>query len=136
MSDARTKALNTVRYLRLAPETIQGLRKEKRLSVEAPPNWPPELVAQYAVRVALENECTTIRVTQGRHTVREFDVMALCTLTRTLTGGTLPRPKLRFVPQRLATMGFKRLGADLMPFKAESQIAVPSNLPLSSRAGR
>lgn len=131
------KAENTVRYLRIAEPCLADLKQNKRLVIDAPKPWPPGVVAQYAMRVALENGCTSIRVRQGVHTVRDYDVMKLVTMTRHLTpGGFLPRPTMKFVPKHLATMGFKRLGATLDGFKGESQIAVPATIPVSGPPGR
>ena len=115
MADHRTKALNTVNYLRIDPRCQQKLREERLLVVEVPKEaavWPAERIAQHCLRVALENGCTRIRIEKGTHERPEFDVMQLVQLSRRLSasGTYLAAPRMKKVPANLATMGFARLG--------------------------
>ena len=113
MATPREKALNTVHYLKIAPSSIAQLSKGKTLHVTgAPTCWPMTVVAQYCLRVALEQGCTKISVYQGRHKHWDFDVMELCTLSRAWhAGGHLGTPKMKHVPKNLATKGFEALGS-------------------------
>lgn len=115
MPDHRTKALNTVNYLRIAPQSIAKLREERTLHVELPKeahHWPVSLAAGVALRVALENGCTKIRMYKGQHCRAEYDVMQLVSMCRKLSasGRYLATPKMKRVPANLATMGHARLG--------------------------
>lgn len=133
MWTARDKARRTVEYLRIAPQCQARLKHERTLHLEGAPRvWPSSLVAQLYLRVALENGCTKIAVYQGPHARREYDVMDLVTLTRRLSHGRLPVPKMRQVPANLATMGQRAVG-NVLETKTD-MIAVPSLItPVSSR---
>ena len=135
MPTTRQRAQNTVKYLRLTGGEVAGLRKEKTLNVEvqgAQLYWPPHYVAQYCLRLALENGCTTIRVHQGVHRKREFDVMKLCTISRYLACGALSRPMFKFVPPSMLTrIRAMRFGERVEPQR--NWVNVPSSLtPVSS----
>jgi hypothetical protein len=100
----RERALNTVRHLKISEPQVADLRKEKTLFVTgAPSNWPPVLVAQYALRTALENGCTVIEVQQGIHRRVTFDTMRLFTVARQWRGGRLPTVKMARVPRYIGT---------------------------------
>ena len=115
MADHRTKAKNTVDYLRIHAHSQRLLREERTLHVEIPQEanmWPVSLAATVAYRVALENGCTKIRMYKGQHCRAEYDVMKLTGLIRQLSasGTYLTAPHLKKVPANLATMGHARLG--------------------------
>ena len=115
MADHRTKARNTVNYLRIAPQSQRLLREERTLNVEVPKEasmWPVSLIAQHCLRVALENGCTKIRILKGQHVRPEYDVMTLVQMCRKMSasGTYLAAPNMKKVPAHLATMGFARLG--------------------------
>jgi len=134
---AHDRALNTVRHLRLSEPQIADLRKEKTLFVTgAPLEWPPVLVAQYVLRAALENGCTTIEVRQGVHRVRSFDTMRLFTWARMWRGGRPPTPKMKRIPPYIGTMKQAAVGNFLEARRP--LIVVPSltlKPPVSSTPG-
>lgn len=125
MSDARTKALNTVRYLKLAEPAIARLTEERTLNVagDTPEfdTWPATLIARTCLRAALENGCTRIQVHQGVHRKWKFDVMDLVKATRYMTGGVLNAPS-ESLPEFYATQSLLSLGATLD--RARIQVAV------------
>ena len=130
----KQKAFNTVKYLKLTNGEIRDLRHERTLNVELEGTqlyWPAELVAQYCLRVALENGCTKVRVHQGIRRA-EFDVMQLVTFTRHLTiGGTLPTSRMKFVPAKAVTRRrFAHFGEVVEPRRG--WVSVPSQPPVSS----
>lgn len=139
MADARTKAANTVRYLRLPPSALERLRQERTLNVvgdsEGYNRWPPLLLARMALRAALENGCTTICVHQGVHTKRFYDVMGLVTATRAMTGGYLQAPT-HDLPSNYATRSLQSMGGVFDTTRP--QIAVPTTapFPVKSPAGK
>lgn len=136
MATPREKALNTVKYLKIAPSRIAKLASNKTLHVTGAPSvWPAPVVAQYCLRVALENGCTTVRVYQGQHTKRDYDVMDLVTLSREWhAGGHLATPKMNIVPADLATTGFKAVGS--FTDTKETLVTVPSSPLVSGNPGQ
>lgn len=109
----RDRALHLVRYLRIAPRCIQGLSQNRQLTVTgAPAHFPPVAVARYALRTALENDCTRISVRQGPHRRVDFDVMDLVETSRN-DFGYLARPELKLVPATLGTMRQRAAGNEL-----------------------
>lgn len=138
MLTVREKARNTVNYLRIAPRSQRLLRDEKTLNVEVPKYasmWPASLVAQYCLRVALENGCTKIRVLKGVHCRPEYDVMDLVTLSRRLSasGRYLAAPKMTKVPANLATMQQLRLGNRLEQQRLVVPVRCVPTSPLVSK---
>ena len=124
---------NHVRQIRLYEPQVQALSKERTLFLEGvPSNWPLAIAAQYALRAALENSCTTIAVRSGIHRRRVFSVIDLLELTRYLQPGPLHRlmpPQLKRIPKYLATMGHKSHGSEFgitRPY-----ISVPRSLTTS-----
>ena len=142
MLTAQQKALNTVKYLRIAPSRIARLKREKTLNVVLPKDaecWPSSVVATYCLRLALENACTRIRVIKGVHSKREYDVMTLVKVARGLstTGRFLHRPTMARVPSDLATAGFARLGNILETTRPYAPVGINLKQPVSgSQTGR
>ena len=136
MATPREKALNTVKYLKIAPSSIDQLATNKTLHVTGAPScWPATVVAQYCLRVALEQGCTKIRVYIGQHKKRDYDVMDLVTLSRKWhAGGHLGTPKGLIVPKYLATEGMKALGS--FTDTKETLVTVPSSPLVSSDPGQ
>lgn len=136
MATPREKALNTVKYLKIAPSRIANLAKNKTLHVTgAPTAWPAPVVAQYCLRVALEQGCTKIAVYQGVHRKHEYDVMDLVTLSRQWhAGGHLATPNLSIVPADLATTGFRALGS--FTDTKNTLVTVPSSPLVSGNPGQ
>lgn len=132
MATPREKALNTVKYLKIAPSAIAQLAKGKTLHVTgAPLMWSPTVVAQYCLRVALEQGCTTVRVYIGQYIKRDYDVMDLVTVSRAWhRGGHLTTPNMKVVPADLATKGFNALGS--YTDTKETFVTVPSSPLVSS----
>lgn len=129
MTDTRTKALNTVRFLKITEPCIARLKDERTLNVageNASFNaLPATMAARMALRVALENGCTTIRVHQGIHKKWDFDVMALITATRQMCGGTLQGPSTD-LPSNYGTLAMLQSGSTLDT--VTTSVAVPSTL--------
>lgn len=136
MATPREKALNTVKYLKIAPSRIGQLASNKTLHVTGAPScWPASVVAQHCLRVALENGCTRIRVYIGQHKKWEFDVMDLVMLSRQWhAGGHLAAPKMQVVPPDLATTGFNAVGSHLDT--KETFVTVPSSPLVSGNPGQ
>ena len=137
MADHRTKAKNTVNYLRIAPHSQRLLREERTLNVEVPKEasmWPVTYCAQLSLRVALENGCTKVRVLKGQHVRAEYDVMDLVTLSRRMSasGRYLAAPTMKRVPANLATMGHARLGNRLETQRLVIPVRYVPNQPLVS----
>ena len=141
MVDHRTKARNTVNYLRIDPRCQRLLQQERLLVVEVPKEavvWPSNRIAQHCVRVALENGCTRIRIEKGVHGRAEYDVMSLVTFSRRLSasGTYLAAPQMKKVPANLATMGFARLGNKLETRRLVVPVrCVPTQPLVSSKDG-
>lgn len=142
MPTTREKALNTVKYLRIAPSRIARLRQERTLNAVLPKDaecWPSSVVATYCLRLALENGCTRIRVIKGVHSKQEYDVMTLVKAARHLstTGRYLHRPTMARVPSNLATAGFERLGNILETTRPYAPVGINLKQPVSgSQTGR
>lgn len=116
-----------VRQLSIREPQVQALSNERLLKIEMPKqswDWPMALVAQYALRLALENQCTRVRVVRGISSY-EYDVLQLLDLSRKLHyGGALTVPRYPHRPPAyLATMGHKALGS--VVDKTRPMIAVP-----------
>lgn len=135
MLTAQQKALNTVKYLRIAPSRIARLKHEKTLNVVLEKDaacWPSTVVAQHYLRMALENACTRIRVVKGVHSRQEYDVMQLVKVTRQLTpGGYLSRPTMKRVPGNLATARFAALGEHLEATRPQVPVGLSLKQPVS-----
>ena len=136
---AREKAANTVRHLRIAPSRIARLKHEKTLNVVLPKDaecWPSTVVAQYCLRLALENACTRIRVHKGVYSKQEYDVMQLCQVSRRLGFGQLSAPKWN-IPGNYATQKFRQLGNVLETTSPYAPVGINLKQPVSgSQTGR
>lgn len=134
MTTTQQKALNTVRYLRLAPSRIARLRHERTMNIVLPKEaevWPSSVVAQYYLRLALENACTKIRVHKGVHSKQEYDVMTLVKVTRYLSlGGVLSRPKWN-IPANFATAKFAAMGEVLDTTRPYAPVGINLKQPVS-----
>lgn len=128
---ADQKALNTVRYLKIAEPCIERLKHERTLNVSgdgestAFDRLPATVAARMALRVALENGCTTIRVHQGAHRKWDFDVMDLVKATRYMCGGRLQGPTTA-LPPNYATLSLLQAGSTLDTFS--KFVSVPSTI--------
>lgn len=124
---ADQKAINTVRYLKIAEPCIANLKAEKTLNVagENPAfnDWPPVLVAKYCLRTALENGCTRITVHQGALRKTDFDVIQLVKWTRSQNSGYLPTSP-HMLPSNLATAHMLNMGAELGVTKPHAAVSV------------
>lgn len=131
----RDHAQATVRFLRLAPRCIEGLSNNRQLTVTgAPSSFPPFVVAQYALRTALENDCTRISVRQGPHRRTEFEVLDVIEACRQGSpGGTLATPRMRFVPANFGTM--KQLAVGNTLDRDRPLVVVPSGIQSTPVSG-
>ena len=129
MPNARTKALNTVRFLKIAEPCIARLKEERTLNVagenESWDRLPATIAARMALRVALENGCTKICVHQGALRKREFDVMDLVKATRYMCGGNLQGPSTA-LPPNYCTLSALQSGS-ILDVRSTS-VAVPSTI--------
>lgn len=129
MSDPRIKALNTVRFLKITEPCIARLKEERTLNVagenSAFDTLPATMAARMALRVALENGCTKIRVHQGAHKKWDFDVMDLVTATRYMCGGNLQGPSTA-LPSNYGTLAMLQSGSTLDT--VTTSVSVPSTI--------